>query len=468
MMFQTAVQRVVEKSGAGTLGSVLTALVVLSLVLTTGDPAQGRLPVSHTFTVNSTADLADANLGNSLCDVDLVATGSQCTLRAAIQEANDTPNGTFNGSPVNDSIRFNIAGTGVQTISPASELPPITDPVTIDGYTQPGTSKNTSATGAINAKLLIELTGANASNADGLSLAPNSSNSVVRGLVINRFFDGILIDSGGIKIEGNFIGTDPSGLGDLGNARGVDFFTSAQGGTVVGGDTPAARNLISGNETGIFFQRGSAGQEVRGNLIGTKKDGTSALGNDDGVVVLSGSSNTVRANTIAFSQFDGVVITDFESNIENRILSNSIFSNGDLGIDLEGGNENAAGATANDGDDSATSEPDPDEDTGPNNLQNKPNLTSAKSSASATTIKGRLNSTPATIFEVQFFSNPSGTNEGKRFIGQISVTTGPEGLVPFVFEPAQRVALGQTITATATDPGGNTSEFSVPRTVVAQ
>ncbi len=457
-MIEARVERVV-KSRARVLGSVLAAAVVaLLVVLGTGEAAQGRPPIAHTFTVNSTGDQADANLENSLCDVDLVATGNQCTFRAAIQEANDTPNGTFNGNSVNDVIRFNIAGSGVQTIEPLSALPAITDAVTIDGYTQPGATENTNSTGAINAKLLIELTGANASNAVGLSLAPNSSNSVVRGLVINRFFDGILIDSGGIKIEGNFLGTDPSGLGDLGNARGVDFFTFTQGGTVVGGDTPAARNLISGNEAGIFFQRGSADQEVRGNLIGTKTDGTSALGNDDGVVVLSGSTNTVRANTIAFSQFDGVVITDFESNIENRILSNSIFSNGDLGIDLEGGTENAAGATAND-------PKDPDD--GPNDLQNKPVLTSAATSSGATTVRGNLNSTPAKTFKIQFFSNPSG-NEGKKFIGQKTVTTGADGLVTFTLNPTQRVPLGQTVTATATDPEGNTSEFSAARSVVAQ
>jgi hypothetical protein len=85
-----------------------------------------------------------------------------------------------------DTITFNITGTGVQTISPALPLPDITDPVVIDGYTQPGSSPNTSATTS-NAVLLIELNGGNvdASNVDGLRLV--ASGSTVRGLVINRF-----------------------------------------------------------------------------------------------------------------------------------------------------------------------------------------------------------------------------------------------------------------------------------------
>ena len=139
----------------------------------------------------------------------------------------------------------------------------------------------------------------------------------------------------------------------------------------------------------------------------------------------------------------------------NRILSNSIFSNGAIGIDL-----NADGPTANDPGDT---------DTGPNNLQNKPALSSAKKSATGTTtVRGTLNSTPVKTFNVQFFSNPSGTDEGKTLLGSMSVTTNGTGNVSFTFSTQKAIKLGQNITATATGPGGNTSEFSAPRKVVAQ
>jgi Right handed beta helix region len=285
--------------------------------------------------------------------------------------------------------------------------------------------------------------------------------------VINRFGGaGIFIAGGtsGVRIEGNFIGTDPSGTIDLGNRfDGVSSFTATN--NLVGGETPDKRNLISGNGgDGVFVFADSTATRVEGNLIGTKKDGTSALGNTGhGVFINDASDNLVdgtssaTANTIAFNGADGVLVLGSDST-GNRILLNSIFSNGGLGIDLKGGTENAAGATANDPGDG---------DTGANGLQNKPVITSATTSGSTTTIKAKLNSTPNRTFEILFFSNASG-DEGEQFIGQKSVSTNSNGNVTFNFVPSQAVAAGQRITATATNVvEANTSEFSVPRTVVA-
>ena len=139
----------------------------------------------------------------------------------------------------------------------------------------------------------------------------------------------------------------------------------------------------------------------------------------------------------------------------NRILSNSIFSNVELGIDLlAGGNR---GPTANDTGDI---------DTGPNGLQNKPVLSSAKKvTRTKTVIEGGLNSTPSKTFAVQFFSNPTGTSEGKKLLGQKSVTTDAGGDVSFSFSTKKKVSLGQAIMATATGAEG-TSEFSAPKQVV--
>ncbi len=141
----------------------------------------------------------------------------------------------------------------------------------------------------------------------------------------------------------------------------------------------------------------------------------------------------------------------------NIILSNSIFSNEGLGINLFGGTENAAGATAND-----TKDP----DQGPNDLQNKPNIPSAKTVGGTTTIQAKLNSTPSDPFVVEFFSNPS-ANEGKKLIGDKAVSTDANGNVAFTLAPSQAVPPGQRITATATNVvEANTSEFSAPRSVV--
>jgi hypothetical protein len=428
------------------------ATAVLLAALTAAEPARA----ATAFTINQDfLDSRDANFGDSRCDVDLFASGNQCTLRAAIEQANETP-GT-------DAIHFDIPGGGVKTMRPSSELPTITEAVTIDGYTQPGAKKNTLTKGT-NAVLLIELNGQSAGLAAGLRLG--ASNVVVRGLVINGFeFGGILASGANTRIEGNFIGTDPSGtLVRSNDGAGV---TLDGLNAIVGGATPTSRNLISGNlNQGVRLF--DSGARVQGNLIGTEKDGATALdggfftGNLGGLLV-PGSNNVIggsgpgEANTIAFNVGEAGVLVQ-SSGTGNRILGNSIFSNGRLGIDLDGGTQNFAGVTKND-----TKDP----DTGSNNLQNSPRLTSATTSDDRITMEGNLNSTPEKTFVLRFFSNPPGGEEGKTFVGRKSVTTNANGNAPFTFSFAKTVSAGRTVTATATGPGGNTSEFSAPRTVAA-
>src|SRR5437868_6237987 len=119
----------------------------------------------------------------------------------------------------NDTINFNIPGAGVKTINVGSDpsaagipLPNITNPVTINGYSQPGASVNTLAN-ADNAVILIQLNGPSAgSNANGLTLAAGSGGSTLRGLDITNFQgDGIIVQSNGNTIVGNFAGVDPTG-----------------------------------------------------------------------------------------------------------------------------------------------------------------------------------------------------------------------------------------------------------------
>ena len=135
------------------------------------------------------------------------------SLRQAILDAN--------ANPGLDNINFAIPGAGPHTIQPTSGLPTITDPVIIDGYTQPGASLNTNGPGlGSNAVLKIELDGSNAgAGASGLTIT--AGNSTVQGLVINRFGqNGVLLGTkGGNVLEGNFIGTDVTGTVDLGVSK---------------------------------------------------------------------------------------------------------------------------------------------------------------------------------------------------------------------------------------------------------
>jgi len=259
--------------------------------------------------------------------------------------------------------------------------------------------------------------------------------------------------------------------------------------STIGGTLPKARNLISGNEAAGVEVGSGSGNKIQGNLIGTDKNGTADLGNGAWGVAAYSPSNTIgdsdptdgatnAANTIAFNGNDGVNVFNGTG---NRILSNSIFSNGGgfnggLGIDLSGQTEDANGVTPNDPDDPTTSKPDPDKDTGPNGLQNYPLINSATTTPIGTAINGTLNSTPSTrkksTFTIQFFSNPaadspSGYGEGQTYLGQTQVTTDRQGNASFGFAPAQPVSVGRYITATATNTKtGGTSEFSQARVVV--
>jgi hypothetical protein len=422
---------------------------------------------STTFTVNYPYDTSDATSADSLCDVATFIPGEQCTLRAAIQQANATQGA--------DAIHFGIPdsyGAGVKTIhvgatSPSNgELPPITDTVTIDGYTQPGSSENTLAKGT-NAKIMIELEGSQVGT-PGFGLRVNAPDVVIKGLVINRFHDyGIYVNdaAANTKMEGNFIGTDPSGTKAQGIVNGtgvvIDDGSGVTNNTV--GGSVAARNLISGNNgpgIALFFK----GNAVYGNLVGTQRDGKSPLGNTWSGLYISGDNNAVGkaaasyANTIAFNEHQGVYVPSYngESSVGNSIISNSIFSNGLIGTELG----NGEGPTPNDVGDA---------DAGSNNLQNYPVLSSAmKSTTGKTTVKGKLNSNPNKTFKVQFFSNPKGTNEGQKLLGSKSVTTDGAGNVAFTFATTNKTVLGQNITATASDTvTSDTSEFSAPRKVVA-
>jgi len=399
--------------------------------------------------------------------------------------------------------------------------------VTVDGYTQPGSSANTKAVGS-DAVLNIELNGTNANGGTALDIS-NSSGSVIKGLAINRFGEGISIegDSGANRIEGNFIGTDPSGTLNRGNTDdGVNIFDGASR-NVIGGTTPAARNVISGNacngvfvsgandntiqgnyvgtdktgirglangdglvcsavvinsgssgntvggatagarnlvsgnkSDGVFMASDTDANEVLGNRIGTTANGTGALGNGEAGVLVQGSNNTIGdgtsagSNTIAFNGEDGVQV---QSGTGHQISRNSIFSNAGLGIDLQGGFEDASGNTANDPG---------DVDSGPNGLQNKPVISSARTVSGKTTVKGTLGSFPENSVVIRFYSNPSG-DEGKKFLGQKTVVVGLNGNASFTFSPATKVPVGQTVTATATSIREGTSEFSAPKKVAS-
>ncbi len=201
------------------------------------------------------------------------------SLRQAILSAN-----TNSGL---DTIVFNISGTGPFIIQLASVLPTITDPVVIDGTTQPDYAGTP----------LIEINGsAIGSGNDGLMVT--AGGSTIRGLAINGCpRDGIRLQgpAGTNVIQGNFLGTDATGTVAEGNGEGGVLINQSAG-NLIGGATAATRNIISGhNYNGIYLlSSSSVGNVIEGNYIGTSATGLNSLGNlYNGIEISAASGNTI-------------------------------------------------------------------------------------------------------------------------------------------------------------------------------
>jgi hypothetical protein len=513
---------------------------------------------SATFTVTSTDDSGPG------------------TLRQAILDANAD-------SSLDDAlIEFNIPGAGVHTIAPLSDrLPNITRPVTIDGYTQPGSSPNTLAN-ADNAVLRIELSGANPGGGNiGFYFA--ASGCTVRGIVINRFTGtGIWLENANDSVlEGNFIGTDPTGTIGMGSPNGI--VVSGGAGNRIGGVTTGARNIVGGNVDGIFFQGTTGTNEVLGNFAGVGPDGVTPVPNYHGVYlhycrnvqvggltpgarnVLSGNftgcymnaggTNVIQGNfigtdisgSLACGNAIGVTVNESTNNIiggtsagagnlisanssrgvsldginarHNLVLGNLIgtdvtgttpLGNYYYGVLYQGGSGNIVGgldpsarnvitasSTGVGGYGSASTNnatlgnsifgngigidifslaefgPTPndpnDADDGANHYQNYPDISSVSLAGRNLKVDYRVDSSVANSsypMTIEFFIADA-VGQGRTFIYRTTYNT-PQALDKITFKPSVLPSLGDKIVSTATDAKGNTSEFSLPTAVSKQ
>ncbi|MEM9561346.1 MAG: hypothetical protein AAGA93_01930, partial [Actinomycetota bacterium] len=464
---------------------------------------------SPTATVNSTGDSSDNNAGDDICDTgNTNAAGEpECTLRAAIQEAN--------ASSLTNTIRFLIPtadsgqSSGVWTISSGSALPTITAPVVVDGTTQDGYSTP-----------VVAIDGSSQGSGDGLVVS--GDDVTIRGLNIHSMpGDGVQVTGDRITFTDNHIGTNAAGtavdgngdegvqidgadavvsgniisasgqngltiLGDghrarvVGNKIGTDvtgnvgFGNGQEGIEITGADDvvigePGNGNVISGNAYAAIngWNNTPSNTVVQANLIGVGADGTTSLPNsttagEGGITIrtsaqdwLIGGTGAGEGNTIANNIGDGIQLEAINGTGDNvAILGNSIRANTGLGIDLVDD-----GVTANDASDL---------DTGPNDLLNFPVVTSTSESGGTITVDYDLD-VPSGNYRIEFSTNPSGADpdghgEGETFVHAHSIAHTGSGVESFSTTFAG--STGAVVTATATeDLGsgnyGSTSEFSL-------
>jgi titin len=277
-------------------------------------------------------------------------------------------------------------------------------------------------------------------------------------------------------VEGNYIGTDVTGMKAIGNKfDGVIVRTGAQSNTI-GGTSSGAGNVISanGNDGVEIVNGGTSKNLIEANIIGAGEDGITALGNKaNGVAVRNNANNNTvggiisgAGNTIAFNAGDGVIIgvttVGTAAGIGNAIEGNSIFSNQRLGIFLGTDNINKPPVVLGNNANGHTGVN--------NNYQNYPVLTTPRAGSTAITGTLEMPNSPNKAFRIELFSNnaadPSGFGQGETFLGTVTVTTDVHGNATFTFDLKTPLLAGQVISATTTDSSGNTSEFSRDVTVL--
>lgn len=482
-----------------------------------------------TFVVNSTRDLTDLSQVDGVCDtgVNNSQGATECTLRAAIQQANALVD--------SDTINFNIpiteggysAAPLSYTIQPATALPAIVARLDIDGRSQPdfpGTP------------IVVIDGGPPVAPSNGITVGATANGSTLRSLVVTRFNDnGILLLGGSNIVAGNYVGISADGLtvapnnvANLVQQGGIRIESASN---TIGGSLAADRNVISGNLfAGIaVFGASASGNFIYGNYIGTDANGALDRGNSqEGIDIQLGSSNTIggpglgQRNILSGNGSDGIEIDGGDFNIVQSnyigtdVTGNVVIPNDRDGIDIneeagDGSIRTLVGGTVPDegnlirgngiagvevrgvpaidnsiignrifenglldidlNADGLTINDPLDIDAGPNDIVNYPEIVAATVNSGTVTVFFSLD-VPAGDYRVEFFTNPSGTHSsgsggGEVFAAAQSFTHAGVGSEYFVHSFAGSV--GDAITATATEeiagPAfASTSEFSAPFT----
>ncbi len=455
-----------------------------------------------TFTVTNTADEGPGSLRQAILDA--------------------------NASPGADTIVFDIqlidpdCSSGVCEIHPSTNLPAITEQVTIDGYTEPGASPNTASDGTTNAVLKIQIIGDEDGDLTSYGLEVRGSNSVIRGLTISDFDRGIyVVNAAGVTIGGCFVGTEANGMSAYGNDAGILAVDAAN--IAIGGTDPADRNLISGNVFSGVDLQDCDGAQIQGNLVGTNAPGTLAIGNGNGISVASftttasvtiggpgeGAGNVISGNfsngillslqpgsavlvqgngigvgfggaAILGNGFAGVRVAAEGAQIgglgpgEGNVIANS----GSAGVDVS---SSVSGVTIR-GNSIYTNVPyklsidlspasvNPndagDSDGGANGGQNYPIIVSAVAVPGGTHVQGVLHSKPNASYEIDFygdggcFAHAADWVQAGTPIGSTQVTTDGNGTAIIDTTVPGTIGASDRVSATATDSLGNTSEVS--------
>lgn len=237
----------------------------------------GQVPVhisitSNALLVNTTGDEADADLTDGVCDIDLSSDGNKCTLRAAIQEANNQEG--------EDTITFE---SGVSAISPEKSLPDITETVTIDA------SSNSSS---------VEVNGSNAGkNTDGFSVT--NGNLTVKNLTVSGFSGNGVKSDGDVALENVTIrenghdGIRARGYVQLSSVEVTDnkaYGVFAKNDIVISGTETVVSKFSNNGKIGLYSQVGDVAANDA--TLQVENNGDAGIVAEKGDVIINFVPNT--------------------------------------------------------------------------------------------------------------------------------------------------------------------------------
>ncbi|QJR12148.1 hypothetical protein DSM104443_03233 [Usitatibacter rugosus] len=423
-----------------------------------------------TFTVTSTADSGAGTLRQAIMDAN-----AACSTGGASHVITFPGSGPF----------FMNLNSPLPTIQCAATGQPLS--MTIDGTSRATWTANNSSSGW-NANAEIQIDGFNATfGGCGIGAFLYGGTLTVTGVRMTNWLYGgnaICASLGPLVVKGSLIS---------GNSNGISL---ASGFTnTIGGGT-ADRNVIIANST-YGISGSTAGGSITNNLIGIAVDGVTSAGNGRGINVGSTGAFTISGNYIGNNSLGGMQVTGGPMTITGNKIGNDTSGNaapnGASGIRINSvspisitgnvishnstaGIEISAGTGVSISQNSIYAEPygimlgyggaindAGDVDSGPNTLQNWPQINGVTTDGANTQVSYSFTSAAGT-FILEFFDNPSPVNsEGKTFVGSKTVTV-PAGvsnathIIPGIFN---------NISATARNSAtGDTSEFSFSEAVI--
>jgi hypothetical protein len=233
-------------------------------------------------------------------------------------------------------IQFFLPCPSVITL--VAPLPLVWYPLTVNGYSSPGSVVNTDPGAFFNGTLCVAVTAANIATTPSAFIVPSGahdSSLTVKGVGFGSFVQSINLAGGySHQIIGNEFGGVMNGV-QLGSSYAAGVQINTSGSAIVGGSSPADRNVFQNGGTpasngaavqvSTFANNVDMSCQIIGNLFGITPDGISAVPNNNYGILLQGNGCFVQGNRMAGNIKDAIYIEGNNHVVQNNVIGPGMF-----------------------------------------------------------------------------------------------------------------------------------------------